>query len=405
MQTLNELWFEISNALEVHHAIFYKIWQMGKPMFTEEIDTAAVQFDKEGKFFIFLFNQDFWNSLDFENKLFVICHESLHVILNHGIRIKDSKKNNRMACNQALDIVVNHLLVDKFAHKRENIKDWENFCWIDTIFPGKNISTNESYEFYYNLFEKSYGDGGPGTGNITTVDDHSYIDVDPKELFENLDLSEEEKSSLKDTLSKHAGNESGDWELLNFNLKKRKQKWESVIKKWSVKSKKNQDEDTEQWIRLNRRMEMLSRDMFLPSDMEVECLHKDFSKTKVYFFMDTSGSCWHLKDRFFSAASSLSDNHFDVSLFCFDTKVFETTLESKKVYGGAGTSFSILEKYIQSKIKDGEKYPDGVFVITDGYGDNIYPEKPTKWHWFLTDPSVKNFIPKLSKCYKLSEFE
>jgi hypothetical protein len=46
----NEEWFKISRALEPHHAVFYKVWEMGKPIFNSDIDTAAVQFDKNGEF-------------------------------------------------------------------------------------------------------------------------------------------------------------------------------------------------------------------------------------------------------------------------------------------------------------------------------------------------------------------
>ena len=115
-------------------------------------------------------------------------------------------------------------------------------------------------------------------------------------------------------------------------------------------------------------MSLLPRKMFLPSEMEID--ERDFEKTQidVWFFLDTSGSCWNLKDRFFTAAASLPPERFNIRLFCFDTVVKETTLESKKVYGGGGTCFKILEEEIQKEIRQGAEYPTGVFVITDGYG-------------------------------------
>ena len=67
MKINNEEWFEISNELEPHHAVFTKVWQMGKPIFDETIQTAAVQFDKEGNFILFRFNPEFWKSLDLKN--------------------------------------------------------------------------------------------------------------------------------------------------------------------------------------------------------------------------------------------------------------------------------------------------------------------------------------------------
>jgi hypothetical protein len=111
--------------------------------------------------------------------------------------------------------------------------------------------------------------------------------------------------------------------------------------------------------------------MFLPSDMEIEDDNDEKTRIKVYFYLDTSGSCWGLKDRFFAAALSLPDDRFDIRLFCFDTTVQETTLESRKIYGGGGTSFSILEAHIQKEIKEKGEYPEAVFVITDGYAATV----------------------------------
>ena len=77
------------------HAIFYSSWKMSKPFFSDTISTACVTFDKEGNFLKFIFNKSFWDDCSEYERLFVICHETLHVILNHGIRFKDCK-NNKM---------------------------------------------------------------------------------------------------------------------------------------------------------------------------------------------------------------------------------------------------------------------------------------------------------------------
>lgn len=424
----NKEWFEISMALEQHHAVFYKVWQMGKPIFNEDIPTAAVQFDDKGEFIWFHFNPEYWKKLDFYNKCFVICHEALHIVLNHGIRTKDAEVDNRKATNVALDIVVNHALIRGFSFNRNQIAGWENYCWVDTVFKEKNPqpSTEEMYEFYYNLFDKVYGMGGPGdgeNGEPTTVDDHSYMGEKSEKWDKIIDslnegLADEEKESLKKMIDKHfqqepinksnqkAGNETGGkWVFANISKIKKKKKWETVIKNWSKKYLKEKDKDIEQWVRLNRRLTMLPRNIFLPSEMEIEDNDKEKTKIKVYFFMDTSGSCWGLKDRFFAAASSLPPEKFDVRLLCFDTQVQETTLESKKIYGGGGTSFSILENFIQEEIKQGGIYPEGIFVITDGFGNKIKPQKPEKWNWFLTQGGCKTYIDDQCNFFNLDDFE
>lgn len=440
MRISRDEWFEISLGLEDHHAVFYKVWQMGKPHFTEDIETAAVQFDETGDFVWFHFNPKFWSSLDFYNKLFVICHEALHVILNHGIRILDTVKVNRGATNAALDVVVNHNLLRSFGFERDRIINSEKLCWVDTVFKGRKPlpPDDEMYEFYYNLFDKMYGDGGQGTGEGDgdnsmggmadgqgTVDDHSMMSGDKSDAWGKVidklqeGLSDEEKESLKKTVQKHfqkdekaspntqAGTGTGgQWVFANIVKVKKKKKWETVIRKWSAKYMKSADKDIEQWARINRRMTMLPKDMFLPSDMEVEEENEEKTRIKIYFYLDTSGSCWGLKDRFFTAVSSLPTERFDIRLFCFDTTVQETTLESKKIYGGGGTSFSILEAFVQKDIKEkGGKYPEAVFVITDGYGDRISPQIPEKWYWFLTAGGSRSCIPKDCNFFSLEEYE
>jgi predicted metal-dependent peptidase len=292
------------------------------------------------------------------------------------------------------------------------------------------------YEYYYNLFDKVYGNGGPGDGDPVegsnemggmsngegTVDDHSFMGEKSDKWDKMIDklqegLSDEEKESLKQTIQKHftppkenpdkqAGvGTGGQWVFAAVTKVKKKKKWETIIKKWAAKYLVDNFKENEQWARLNRRMAMLPKDMFLPTDMEIDETEEEKRRIKVYFFLDTSGSCWNLKDRFFAAAESLPDKRFDIRLFCFDTTVQETTLASRKIYGGGGTSFRIMEEAIQKEIKKGEKYPDGVFVITDGYGDKVNPAEPKRWYWFLTGYNTRSYIPQDSAVFNLEDFE
>lgn len=285
IKTNDDEWLELLFSLEKHHAVFYKLWQVGKPVFTEEVETAAVQFDKVGNFVIFLFNPKFWDSIDHYNKLFVICHECLHLVLNHGVRIKDSSFSNRQACNQCLDVVVNHLLVEGFDFKRKNIINNDSYCWVDTVFPDHPVSTKETFEYYYALFEKVYGDGSP-MASTNTVDDHDLIDFDSSTLIKDAatQMSKFDKESLS-SISKHAGLGKGrEWAVIN-ECSKVKQKWETVIKNWSIFSKKIAFKDSEQWSRLNRRLSAMQSDLMLPSDMELEdfVLEKKQNKSVVLF--------------------------------------------------------------------------------------------------------------------------
>lgn len=425
----NDDYFAISRELEHHHAIFYKMWELGRPVFTEEIKTAAIRFDREGHQIAFLFNPKFWNYLTPYERQFVISHETLHVILSHGLRSKDAE--NPLIANQALDVVVNHTLCSKFGFDRNQIRDWKNLCWVDTLFD-VCYPTTESFEFYYAKLkedappplvivaisgkggksDKGDGDGDyqPYKGKGELVDEHSGLGDDSDDLDDMIDelgrsLTEEEKESVEQMVQEHSqrGTEAGSiWKIVKVEIK-RKKKWETVIKKWSKKYDKPEFHDVEQWARINRRLATLSSDLMLPSDMEIE--HEEEGRIEVWFFQDTSGSCSHFADRFFKAAASLDPKRFDIKLHCFDTKVYETTIKSGKLYGFGGTSFRILEAYIQASMKKHEtEYPKAVFVITDGYGDRVHPQNGKVWYWFLSG-AYDSCIPKDSHVYKLKDFE
>lgn len=444
--SIDKEWQKLGSLLEVHHALFYKFWQLGKPSFTNSIDTAAILFDKEGNFVNFLFNEKFWDSCDEYKKLFVICHECLHVILNHGSRFKDCKEFG--IANVAQDIAINHLLVDGFGFVKEQIEDWEKYCWVDTVFKNKKVfglpyPTDESSEFYYNNLlkeqEKKKNNSGQGSGQGSkgeeesdqgssgnsgeqsdlpkTVDDHSTWNEgkDDLEMIEKVmdSLSPEEIESLTEKLKNQVEKalKAGTAPLCMPFLVKRpakivpKKKWETVIKKWESMVTKIEEHECEQWIRKPRRMSCISTDMFIPSDEEVEDITRKKDKINVFFFLDTSGSCFHLAERFFKAALTLNPKKFNIRLFCFDHAVVETDIKGQQLYGGGGTSFSAIENKIQEIIKkSGEKYPHAVFLITDGYGNKVVPQFPKRWHWFLSENHT-NFIPKESQKYMLKDFE
>lgn len=422
-----EEWNLISSQLEMHHALFYQMWQMGRPSFDTGISTAAVRFDDEGKCIEFVFNPAFWQGLTLEEKKFVICHESLHVIFNHGIRMADTKQ--RRVANVAMDIVVNHTLIDKFGFKRDDLSMHEKLCWLDTVFDEEAIKEvpireNQAFEYYYLKLIENDGAAMKKGGVSESLDDHDGLeDIDPSEWDEIVDklnesLSNEEKVAIRDVLEKHtekdgddkqggrqAGTGSlGQWSFVNPGQVSKKKKWETVIKRWSKRYMKRDEDTVEQWARTARRLSFITgQGLFLPSEVDNDSWSQD--RITVWFFQDVSGSCIGLKDRFFRAAKSLPKERFDVKMHTFDTRVFEIDINANRVRGGGGTSFTCMEQYIQRYIKaNGEDYPKAVFVITDGFGNRVRPEKPENWYWFLSY-NYRTCIPKESHVFMLNDYE
>lgn len=387
----------LSRRLEDHHALFYVMWQMGRPVMDETIATACVRFNREGDWLEFAFNPEFWNSCTDEDRIFTIAHECLHVMLRHGVRTKDTKESER--CNVALDLVVNHALVNTFGFVREDLTYWRGFCWVDTVF-SEPVEDNLSFEDYFKRISPQ------DVSKFKLVDEHSSWSGDSDGVVKNVadKLVNQEKESLREVVENHsAGKDSGViWTFVSVKVKPKK-KWETVIKNWVKKYDRSNFQEIEQWARLNRRYVFLDDSLILPSDMEIE--DDSECKIEVWFFQDTSNSCAEHRTRFFTAAKSLPKDRFDVKMHCFDTKVFETTLESGKLYGFGGTRYSPIEDYIQNHmVQNKTKYPQAVFLITDGWGDFVYPEMPERWHFFLTNYCI-NYVPIESPRHLLKDFE
>jgi len=408
---------DIAQKLQKHHYFFRSFWDIGNPIVDDfpDLDTAAITFDSDGNALNLLINRSFWNSLNEHTRLFLICHEMLHIILQHGVRFREYYNTEHFSkMNTAADVVINETLVNSFDFNRSELLQRldDNGCWMDTIFKNRSdVLRDESTEYYFNRLK----DDNIDTGGYFSIDKHTILTPDDaqkiqKHLIDSgvlgnicSDFLNKIPQSMKDDLP--AGSGDGSWSTVDA-VRKVKSKWETVIKKWESLHRKDTVESSERWERVNPRYShIISNNIHLPTEHKVmdEYLVKD--KLDVFFFLDTSGSCYSLKNRFFSAARSLNPKKFNIRLFCFDTRVEELDIKSNRVYGGGGTVFNIIENKIQQIIKsDGIKYPHAVWIITDGYGNAVTPEKPEKWYWFLSS-DYTTCIPQKSKVFKLSDFE
>jgi len=402
--------------LQRYHGIFNQFISVGTPIFDNGIPTAAVYAEREtGRFLYLRINPDFWKSLTIVQRLFIIAHECLHIILGHLIRFNNYP--NEDALSMAIDIVVNHMCVEKLGFRRHEIDPNMQYCWIENCFKGRDdIERGQTVDYYYmKLIEQAENGGGDGEGEgqgngqpggkPKLVDQHLPLDPEAaKEFAEKMDklMSDDDKEYLQKMA---AGTEHAmKWTIIRVPVVK-KRKWETVIKKWAVKAAGFNEKPREQWARLNRRIALLKTNMFMPSDMEVHERAQEKKKIKVFFYLDTSGSCHHLAERFFKAAKSLPSDKFEIRLFCFHTAVNETDITGDRIVRGGGTAFDIMEANIQKLIRtEGIEYPKAIFVVTDGDGNKIRPEFPERWHWFLSEPH-KHCIPKESFIYDLKDYE
>jgi hypothetical protein len=363
----------------------------------------------------------------------------LHVILEHGKRACSiNVKLNPEITNACLDIPINEMLVKYFGFNRKEIDLKGKFCWADTVFTKEKVPNDKGYEFYFNKIKNNsesvkisicgMGSGESGDGDLET-NSHDSLDSfngeEGERVIQDLadSLSEEEASTLKDICDRMSRNQEADEEknksqsrgnmsggmvkLLGKVKPKKKKKWETVIKKWSLKFSRA-EKDENHWLIKARRNSLINTDFFIPSEIECEIKKTKDEKVDVWMMLDTSGSCIDLAPRFWKAANSLPKEKFNVHYYCFDTQVYklkDADINAGKLYGFGGTCFISIENFIQKSIKkEGKKYPAAVFVLTDGYGTNVKPQNPKKWYWFLSEDN-KSCIPKESHTFLLKDFE
>src|ERR1035437_9214279 len=117
----NEEYLEILTSIEDYHKVFFTFLEMASIKLTDEIKTACVRLPKNGKPELSI-NEDFWKGLSLRERLFVVCHECLHVLLDHGVRNgMDVPGATHDLVNIAQDITINEMIVDLFNYDREDL--------------------------------------------------------------------------------------------------------------------------------------------------------------------------------------------------------------------------------------------------------------------------------------------
>jgi predicted metal-dependent peptidase len=404
----------LSLELDAYHELFVALWKVGAPTFTDKVKTASIVFSHTGKPIKFLFNRDFWDQLSTYDRKFVLCHEMLHVVLNHGYRSTDLLLSE--VANIAADITINHMLVNRFGFIRELITDWESLCWVDTVFTGKAASctdTNLTMEEYYDKLvstpdliamklvdEHRFSPNLGGASNEALNGKKAVTEVDAWLQAQGAEFLRDLKSRLGNEVASRATANQVNRGIQAFTMPPciPKVNWETAIKN---KLKGLCGSTTiREWKRTDRRLETFS-DLLLPGESEVP-KHRHL-KYSCIFFIDASGSMWDETDRMVALVKSLPQSKFAAQICSFDCEVYPLDSTMSEIFGGGGTSFEILETYLQNLVAAGNSYPDIVFVLTDGYGDDVFPMFPERWTWLLTC-DYDTHVPSKSQKIQLANF-
>ncbi len=374
--------------MEHYHAIFAKIWQVGRINWKEDIPTAAVAFNRQGNYIAFYFNPTFFASLNDEEKCAVIVHECLHILLNHGVR---GKGLNGKLANYAQDAVINDMLIHKYGFD-PNLPVFKDAIFLDKLEEDLKIKLpkNRGFEFYYNEMLKS----PEIEWRYVAFDDHSSLpDHSLGDIERHINqLSDEEKERLKQSLAdlaeaKAASGGNGaslNWSVVNLEPSERVA-WKQLIAKTIIGSWTYRQEN--QWRLKERRFSLIADDLTVPSSGEVE--GEDTRKVDTVFFMDVSGSCHSHVPKFTNEARKIPRDQFNVEAYAFDTGVYKINIHDLSIPLGGSTSFHQLEEELRRR----EVYPEVVFVMTDGDGSPVSPLHPKRWTVLLTAGGRRNCFP------------
>jgi predicted metal-dependent peptidase len=420
---------QIIDELENHNLFFRAFWTVSDIYLSNDISTACVKM--VGDKIHFVFNADKWHSDPLKFKLFVICHEQLHVMLNHFKRLHFDQ-GDVINKNIAADISVNHHLIRNYDFDRNtDIPNWQHYCWTDTIFPDNpDIPLNETAEFYYALLQdRDCSAEGPGPGPSVgrgqrkrpgpsegpgTMDDHStYVDITSDKVGEAVkkslneyitdntkDMSEQEKDDWIDEFSKEVSQSldttgDGKREQIHKKLKRTNHSsWKSLYQ--NIPKRIYTDKVQQNWVTTQRRFATMDRELMLPSEQEID--QKDIVSVSVY--LDSSGSCIDHAQYFLQSSLSIHKKYFKVTYYGFGTTVYDIPPNPPfKLKGFGNESYQAVSDHV-----DQNKSVDAVLVFTDGQSKSVTPRHPKKWHWFITPTGTTSYINNKCNIYELSKY-
>jgi hypothetical protein len=436
---------EIKQFFKDDHFLFYCYYSVIDTTIIDESlsASAAISFIKKEDGSIqktLVINPDFQKNLSFYDWRFIITHEMLHLLLEHPKRyfvnkaIYQTVLNFGDIFNIAADISVNHLSTDMFDINRNEMTNWKDYCWVETIFhtiPGlESIKSGETTEYYLDLLMKnsntieipsiqnhdgwsSSGQEGAEEGDASTRSDN-LSEFDINQMFD--DITEKFVSEVARELRKpipyvrqllqeirqdsDMGDGNGNGGIFGYGtssfrstlkraterllgldkVPKMREAWTELFK--TVKKRAGFDEELEEsWSRTDRRFIsiMNQSDILLPTEYEIESK----GKMKLAIFVNTGKYCSRYIDSFKKLIASIPKDTISYKLYAFSSKVHEANDINDLHFTGGGAYISCVEKFLKN---NGTHYPDAVLVVTDPtFYDTVSPQYPERWFFCLTN--------------------
>lgn len=297
------------------------------------------------------YNSDFILSLSFPEVVGLLCHEILHIALNHHTRRgkRDSKK-----WNEAGDYAINNILIDEKIELPEG-----------ALIGYKNKSTEQIYTLLPEEKESK--------NKLNPFGEVRDFPGTPEEV-------KTEQEQIKETIaqsnqiSKKRGKGSTNLDRLTKTILEPKINWVNELREYVEIISKNDYS----WITPNRRY--ISSGIFLPSLNSINDLGE------IVVAIDTSGSVSDVMiKRFASEISSILENYkCKITIIYCDFSIRNIQEVSNddlplilNAKGGGGTDFIPVFNYVEAQ----ELTPKVLVYLTDLYGrfPVTSPDYPVIW--------------------------
>lgn len=420
---MNKIFDEVAGVLQSKHSIMFEFAStMVEPRFDESIPTACVIFEPtSGERNVgFLFNPDFWESLNFQERVFVFIHEVLHVLLFHGSRgieflksLPKEQQNHRLL-NVAMDICINEIILEQYTNlPRAAFPTLMNFpiCLIDTVFEkdASKIRKHQSFPYYYMELLKC-----ENLSEAASFDDHSFLEID-KEQIEEIekmigdsirgfdDHVQPENDKVKSpSFSTEAQPDTNKTEIIPTAPEQKLEHHLNIMIASKFGGKEPKPKYKRQWYGTNRRTPSFSSGMIMPTVHERK--KKNQAKHHIVCYCDTSGSVARHSNKFMNLISGLDFGKFDLDLYVWANYVKPVKIDDKNKlnvpYAGGGTDIHAVLNHFRSHYKS--KLPDATIVLTDGAYNSIRNKHYAyykDWTFFFTEYS-SNF-PELANSVQI----
>lgn len=357
---------------------------------THEVDNSIDTAATDGKKIIY--NESFFASLSYLQRLTLICHELLHILLGHHLRMR-GKDGELWNC--ACDYVINLILVQMGFEPLDN--------WLlDQSYAGK--SAEDVYEILKNQSkqeqDKQKQQAMESGGSFSEPTNQQGNQMSDAELEEAKSESEQEAREAKgqlnrrlkgieksDTLTdqekanqlKEIGKGSDAFNERLDDIKHSRIDWRSVVSRFLL-----EENETE----LDR--ERFNFYQMENSDFElIENARHSEEFGKVAFCMDVSGSLSHMaKDVCSEAFHALEQvQQGELITYYISTRInlkqTITNADQLTTVSGGGTDFDC---FFNREVISGEFEAEGIIFVTDGHVNSAnWIEPPCNVLWVLTE--------------------